>query len=304
LVEAICLGHDLGHAPFGHTGEVALQGFLKVHGLTWNANAHSLTVVEESEVQYFQHRGLNLTWATREGIARHSTKFDTPVEEGEYAKYRQPSLETQIANLADLIAYCSHDVEDAIFAHIIDIGNLDKLGSSIWEKCYRKAKNEHKTTLQVWQDSDKERLTTKRIHRHLIDLLIKNAFDYTRKRMSSPSKARLEDIRDADSPLISFDDETATQIENLLDFMVNNVYKSPIVNRQNYRADLIISKLCEALKEDLKLLPMRVQEQIKHGADENIEIARFIAGLTDKGATDLYSELFEPTERSMGHFIE
>ena len=104
LVEAICLGHDLGHAPFGHAGEEALQDFLKGYNLSWNANTHSLTVAEESEVQYFQHIGLNLTWATREGISRHETKFDAQVEEGEYTKYRQPSVETQIANIADLVS--------------------------------------------------------------------------------------------------------------------------------------------------------------------------------------------------------
>lgn len=303
LVEAICLAHDLGHAPFGHAGEETLQKFLEDYGLSWNANAHSLIVVEESEVQYFQHPGLNLTWATREGIARHATKFDTPVEKGDYAKYKQPSLETQIANLADLIAYCSHDVEDAIFAHIIGINDLDKLGNTIWEKCYRKAKREHETATQTWQDSEKECLIIKRIHRHLIDLLIKNAVECTRKQVSGLNKAGLEDVRNSETPLISFDDEISEQIENLLDFMVNNVYKSPIVERQNYRANLIISKLCKALKEEMKLLPHRVQEQINKGADENIEIARFIAGLTDRTATDLYAELFEPSERSMGHFI-
>ena len=303
LVEAICLGHDLGHAPFGHAGEEALQKFLEEYGLTWNANAHSLTVAEESEVQYFQHSGLNLTWATREGIARHATKFDTPVEEGEYTKYRQPSVETQIANLADLIAYCSHDVEDAIFARILNIDDLNSIDSPLWNECYKKAERELSGGKDIWQDSERERLRVKRIHRHLIDLLIRNVFEYTCRQLSDPSKTRLDDMRSSGLPLISFEDETHKQVDNLLDFMVNNVYNSPVVKRQNFRAHKIISSLCKALKEDTKLLPIRIQELINKGADETIEIARFVAGLTDRSATDLYAELFEPNERSMGHFI-
>src|SRR4030042_619652 len=119
LVEAICLGHDLGHAPFGHAGEQELQRLLRQHGREWNANAHSLSVVEELELQYPEHYGLNLTWATREGLARHRPRYDTPAETGEYAVYRQPSLEAQVGNVADLIAYSTHDVEDAFVARLI-----------------------------------------------------------------------------------------------------------------------------------------------------------------------------------------
>lgn len=303
LVEAICLGHDLGHAPFGHIGEEALQKFLGESGLNWNANAHSLTVVEELEVQYFQHPGLNLTWATREGIARHATKFDAPVEEGDYAKYKQPSLETQIANLADLIAYCSHDVEDAIFARILSIDDLNSIDSSLWKECCERAEKESDEGENSWQESERKHLQVKRIHRHLIDLLIHNAFEHTCRQLSTLGKTSMDEIRNLDSPVIHFDDEIYEQVNNLLDFMVDNVYKSLIVSRQNYRANLVISSLCKALEEDTKLLPVRVKEGISKGADKATEIARFIAGLTDRSATDLYAELFEPSERSMGHFI-
>ncbi|MCX6000581.1 MAG: dNTP triphosphohydrolase, partial [Chloroflexi bacterium] len=116
LVEAICLAHDLGHAPFGHAGESALSSLLAKRGATWNANAYSLTIVEDVETQYCGHRGLNLTFATREGIARHSTRFDTEAKTAEYQRTGQPSLEAQVANIADIIAYSTHDVEDALAA--------------------------------------------------------------------------------------------------------------------------------------------------------------------------------------------
>ena len=180
---------------------------------------------------------------------------------------------------------------------------MNSIDNPLWKECYKKAEKELSGGKDIWQESERERLRVKRIHRHLIDLLIRNAFEHTRKQLGDPRKTSLENIRDADSPLISLDDKTSVQVDNLLDFMVKNVYESPVVNRQNFRAHKIISSLCKALKEDAKLLPVRVQERINNGADENMEIARFIASLTDRSATDLYAELFEPHERSMGHLI-
>ena len=142
LIEAVCLGHDLGHAPFGHAGEEALENLLKRHGLKWNSNVYSLIVVEEVEEQYCQHRGLNLTWAVREGLALHKTRFDMPVELDEYNYYKQCSLESQAANIADIIAYSTHDVEDALEARLVEIDDLCRLKIGFWDTCYKKALNE------------------------------------------------------------------------------------------------------------------------------------------------------------------
>ena len=304
LVEAICLAHDLGHAPFGHTGEEALHNYLKLYNFGWNANINSLNVVEGSEIQYSNHPGLNLTWATREGIARHAINFDIPVEAGEYITYQQPSLEAQAANIADLIAYCSHDIEDAILANIIYVGDLIKLSNPLWGKCHAKAKRELKATDQIWQEREKKRLLIKRVHRHLIDFLIRSVFDNTRCTWHSLRIKGINELRQMDYPMISFNSEVRNQVDTLIKFMIENVYKSPTVDRQNYRANLIITRLFDALKEDNKLLPLSVQERIGHGANRLMEITRFIASLTDKSAMDLYAELFDPTARSMGHLIE
>jgi dGTPase len=304
LVEAICLAHDLGHSPFGHTGEEALGNCLKSDHLVWNANINSLTVIESSEVQYFNHPGLNLTWATREGIARHATNFDVPVEEGKYMAYRQPSLEAQAANIADLIAYCSHDVEDAIFANILFIGDLNTLGNPLWDICIHKAEKEFKSSRIPWQEKEKKHLLTKRIHRHLIDHLIRSVFHNSRQQVKSGNISTVDEMRGMESVLISFDSDVKAQVDTLIDYMVSHVYKSPIVDRQNYRANLIITRLFQALNEDNRLLPVSIQKRIGGGANQRVEIARFIASLTDKSATDLYAELFQPTERAMGHFIE
>ena len=305
LIEAICLGHDLGHAPFGHAGEEVLDNLLKSRGLNWNSNVYSLLVVEEVEVQYCEHRGLNLTWATREGIARHNTKFDIPTESAEYNKYRQCSIEAQVANMADVIAYSTHDVEDALQAGIVKIENLLQLNIDFWNNCWEKANTEFQDAHPegAWPGVDRMRLIAKRSHRHLIDYLVRDAVAETKRNISHFGVTSLNETRSLEQSLVSFSSEVSTQVDKLLNFMLSEIYKGAVVARQNYRAAHILTWLFEALINDRLLLPKQVQERIKQGNDPAIEVARFLAGLTDRGASDLYAELFEPGERSMGHRI-
>ena len=305
LVEAICLGHDLGHAPFGHAGEQELQRLLRQHGREWNANAHSLSAVEELELQYCEYHGLNLTWAMREGLARHRTRYDTPAETGEYAVYRQPSLEAQVANVADLIAYSTHDVEDALVAGLLQIDDLEKAQIAIWEAGWHKARDEfakaHPTG--IWSGVDKSLLLSKRARRHLIDYLIRDVSIETEDRVRKYGVKTLEEARGLEYMLVAFSPGVAAQVEKLLDFMMEKVYRGPIIARQNYRASHILSRLFEALSKNHTLLPTWVQERIQGGSEPCLEVARFLARLTDRSAVDLYAELFEPGERAMGHRI-
>ena len=305
LIEAICLGHDLGHAPFGHAGEQELDNLLKGRGSKWNSNVYSLIVVEEVEVQYCEHQGLNLSWATREGLALHNTKFDAPVESDEYSNYKQCSLESQAANIADIIAYSTHDVEDALEAKLVEIDDLRQLKIGFWDTCYEKARNEldRAHPKGSWLGVNMPRLLHKRLHRHLIDYLIRDAVRETQRNISHYGVASLGEARSLDHPLVSFSPEVAIQVDKLLDFMHEEVYKGNVIARQNYRASHILRSLFEALIEDYLLLPKQVQERIDRGNEPSIEVARFLAGLTDRSASDLYAELFEPGERSMGHRI-
>jgi dGTPase len=307
LVEAICFAHDLGHAPFGHSGEHILNNLLKAKG-GWNSNAYSLTIVDDLEIQYCEHRGLNLTWATREGLARHKTNFDKPSGEvNEYARYNQPSLEVQVANIADIIAYSTHDVEDALAAGIISVNDLRELQNQFWDTAWRKANKELRKahSESIWPGVDINLLLNKRTHRHLIDYLIRDVATEFGKRIKHPKITTLEEARGLDQPLVSFSPDVQSQVNRLLDFMTEIVYQGPIVARQNYRAGHILRSLFEALshKDSLNILPLDVQEQINKGSNKSLEIARFLASLTDRGATDLYAELFEPSERAMGHHI-
>ena len=305
LVEAICLSHDLGHGPFGHSGERALQQLLAKYDLEWNSNTHSLTVVEEMEVQYCDVRGLNLTWATREGLARHCTKYDEPVSTGEYGKYRQPSMEAQIASVADVIAYGTHDVEDAIWAGLLSVEQLHELNIDIWKNSWQQANDEFSKSHPegIWPGVNLEQLRITRARRHLIDQLIRDVHDETINRVQQNHLTSLIEVREFDKPVVDFSQHVQVQVNHLLDLMMT-IYKGPVVSRQNHRATHILSQLFEALVNEHSLLPPWVRERIeKKSSLPALEIARFLAELTDKGAVDLYSELFEPTERAMGHRV-
>jgi dGTPase len=303
LVEAMCLAHDLGHTPFGHAGEDELKQLLKPSKLKWNSNAHSLRVVEELELQYCGYRGLNLTWAVREGLARHKTTYDAPTQDGEYMKYRQPSLEAQVASIADLIAYSTHDIEDALLAGLLRLHDLGYLKLSIWEISWTKANDEFERAHPkgTWLGVDKEQLLIKRAHRHLIDYLIRDVVAEAKKRAQRSKAKSIEQARSLKRPLVAFSAEAEKQVRKLLDFMLDTVYKGPIVARQNYRASFILNSLFKALSKDYRLLPTYVQERMDGGRPPALEVACFLAGLTDRSAADLYAELFAPTERAMGH---
>ena len=139
LAEAICLAHDVGHTPFGHQGEESLKRLLADHG-GWDSNHHSLRVIDEIEVQYPTHLGLDLTWGVREGVARHKTPFDDPAvghgSGSELGTYVSPSAEAQVGNVADEVAYISHDVHDAIEQRLVTqadfTGALSDVG--VWKR--------------------------------------------------------------------------------------------------------------------------------------------------------------------------
>jgi len=301
LVEAIALAHDLGHPPFGHAGENALSVILEERGGGWNANANSLDVVQERESQYFSHPGLNLTWATREGIARHKTKFDEPSEKDEFSSYRQPSLETQVVNVADVVAYAAHDVEDALAARILDSEELESQKIGIWNEYWEMASKESQTegSGQASTGIDRKTLIVRRTRRHLIDRVIRDI--WKEATMRTENVRDLNEARSLNQPLIDFSPRVAIDIEKLLNFMMDRVYRSPVVARQNYRATHIITNLFNALETEPSLLP--VWARPTSASDLILNISRFIASLTDRSATDLYTELFVPTERAMGHRV-
>ncbi len=299
LSEAICLAHDLGHTPFGHTGESTLNALLAGHG-GWDSNQYSLVVVEEIETNYPDYPGLNLTWATREGIARHQTPFDAPVTGGEYVRTLQPGLEAQACNLADVIAYVTHDVQDAIESRLLTRGAVqawaEAIGCGVWLDAAANAAREV-------PGSDREALRVRRIRRSMINALILDVRQATLARATATDTATLDDARALDAPLVRFSVRVEADVLALVEYLLENVYRGPVIARQAYKAQHILDRLFAALVADTRLLPAPWRSRIVAGEPPERTAAVYLASLTDRGAIDLYTELLVPGERSLGHHV-
>jgi len=310
LADAICLAHDVGHTPFGHQGEETLKRLLADNG-GWDSNHHSLRVIDEIEAQYPAFLGLNLTWAVREGVARHKTAFDDPaVAHGtgaDLGAYRAPSLEAQAANVADEVAYITHDVHDALEQGLVSRGDCEVAlaGCSLWKRAARATEGEMQANYpEGWRGVDEARVSVRRLHRNLISILLVDVL-----RESSGRGAQYPDLdaaRGSDTPVVDFSGGMREQLDALRAFLYDKVYKSPLVSRQNAKAHHVLQRLFEALCGNPRLLPTYVQQRINGAGDARTiahEVPFFLASLTDRGALDLYGELFVPADRAMGHHV-
>lgn len=300
LAEAIALGHDVGHTPFGHQGEETLGKLLGGEG--WNSNGHSLLVLDELEIQYADHPGLDLTWATREGIARHKTKYDEPIEG--FSEHQSASLECQVVNLADPLAYVTHDLHDALDYGLLTTEQLDSTGNELWTVAWRIAKAQFDLSHpeDKWPGVDPTSVKYRVVHRQLINMLINDVLKYSTA--VGESVASLAEARDREQAVVDQSPKRREQRDSLLDFMFKEVYKSPLVARQNSKTDKVLRDLYQALLTNDLLLPVYVRELIQDSPEKrNTFIAHYLASLSDRGALDLFAELFEPQERAMGRHV-
>jgi len=310
LADALCLAHDVGHTPFGHQGEETLKRLLADDG-GWDSNQHSLRVIDEIEAQYPNFLGLDLTWAVREGVARHKTAFDVPaVTHGtgsDLGGYRAPSLETQVGNVADEVAYLTHDVHDALEHGLLTRDECEAaLGeSSLWKRAAIATDGEMKHYHpEGWPGVDEQRVRVRRLHRNLISILLVDVLCESASRGAAIKD--LAEARESDAPIIEFSPEMRKQVDSLREFMLETVYRSPLVSRQNAKADHVLERLFDALTRNPRLLPTYVRQRINGSGESGTvkhEVAFFLASLTDRGAMDLYAELFVPSDRAMGHHV-
>ena len=310
LAEAIALGHDVGHTPFGHAGERALDESLRQAGLEegWNSNTHSLRVLDELEFQHPAHPGLNLTYATRQGIARHRTPFDEPARA--FDDDPQPTPEAQAVNLADRLAYVAHDVEDAIFGGLLPLEAVEtgkEPGLALWQSCLTAARAEFSQAGQdanVVRAPEWRRRLLQRARRSFINTAVRSACDETRRRLADGIR-RQADILAATRPTVALPATLDAEFDALADFLLRHVYRAPVVARQNHRERHILQAIFSALIEDdgTRLLPLHLQAPPPGGwthRERCRRAAEHIASLSDRAMQDLYAELFDPRERSMG----
>jgi dGTPase len=296
LTEAICLAHDLGHTPFGHAGQDALNACMRRFG-GFEHNLQSLRVVDELEDRYADFHGLNLTFECREGILKHCSLRNARQlgELGErFIRRRQPSLEAQLSNLADEIAYNNHDVADGLRAGLIsldDLGEVDLFA------------RQHRKVLAQYTDLPDRKViheTIRRVINHVVSDLIRT----TRENLGKAAPASVAEVRARSKPLVGFSADVAREQLELKQFLNQRVYRHYKVLRMTSKARLVVTRLFDTFVNDAKLMPTEHQESVELleaslGASGRARaVADYIAGMTDRYAILEHQRLFDPAERT------
>ncbi len=310
LAEAITLAHDLGHAPFGHSGERTLDRLMldrsgldpdvaKNVGHGFNHTLQSLRIVETLEKRWTEHRGLNLTWETREGIVKHATEYDSvaPKWMAPYEPDLQPSLEAQIVNFADELTYSAHDLDDGLRSGMLEMGAPELESLAAW-----------RAASEGVSDSDPE-LRRHRIIRRVIDLLISDLVFATADALDGARPASPDDVRRHPRPLATLSDHGQEETLELKAFLYERLYRHWRVVRAFRKADRVLQGLFKAFEEDYRQLPSRHQEALvraQPGAESGEPLAPdafrvicdYIAGMTDRYALQEYGRLYDPNARA------
>ena len=281
VVEAISLAHDLGHTPFGHAGQDALHDCMKAHG-GFEHNLQSLRVVDVLEQRYAAFDGLNLCFETREGILKHCSVKNarTLGDVGErFIKKMRPSLEAQLANLADEIAYNNHDVDDGLRSGLITLEQLE--GVEIFARHIEQVRSEHPAI-------DARRLVHETVRRMIGTLVM----DLTRQSQDNIKAQRLKTIESvrAAPALIAFSPSIRREQQELKKFLSVNLYRHHQVARMTNKARRVIHELFQTFFADPQLMPS--QYHAAADADVARTVADYIAGMTDRYAIREYRRLF------------
>ncbi|KWI93347.1 deoxyguanosinetriphosphate triphosphohydrolase [Burkholderia ubonensis] len=281
LVEAISLAHDLGHTPFGHAGQDALNACMREHG-GFEHNLQSLAVVDELEEHYGAFNGLNLCFETREGILKHCSRENARKlgALGErFLQGRQPSLEAQLANIADEIAYNNHDVDDGLRSGLVTIEQLAEV--ELWQR-------HHDEALAEFPHLEGRRLVHETVRR-IINTLIVDLIDETTRNLARIAPASLDDVRAA-PPIVAHSEPVAAQAAALKRFLFKNLYRHYKVMRMANKAQRVVAGLFDTFCDDPRLLPPPYQSD--DPAKQPRLVAHYIAGMTDRFALKEYQRLF------------
>jgi dGTPase len=284
LVEALALVHDVGHPPFGHAGEKALDAAMRQHGFYFDHNLHALRIVEDFELRYAAFRGLNLTFEVREGIIKHSHDYD-PAEYPELAEYllhQRPPLEAQLIDLADEIAYNTADVDDGYEAHLLTLDDL-RSGLPAFEKFYREAEAAHPDALQKLKFNE----ALKRVLNRFVGDLIENTLAEIRR----AGVKTVEDIRSLPHRLAAFSPGVEKDRREFKEFLYSHLYFSSVLNPEKLDAELVINELFSLWMKHPDLLPHNYREK---AAQEELPrvICDYIAGMTDSYIYEQYDKHF------------
>lgn len=285
LVEAICLAHDMGHPPFGHSGEMTLEALMKDHG-GFDHNRQTLRIVTFLESRYKDFPGLNLTYEVREGIVKHETAYDISDATG-YEPDKRAGLEAQIANIADELSYTAHDLDDGLYAGLLLPRELDGLG--LWEIA--------KESIGI-QTVDFNELERHRLIRRLIGILVGDVIQATNQRIEAANPQSVDDLQAMPNTVIGHSDELGKMAKELKSYLYQNMYRHYRVVRMAKKAEHFLTSLFNAYMAEPEQLPRSTQIRLKSNGDSLARVVcDYIAGMTDRYALQEYEKLFNPFTR-------
>jgi len=283
LTEAICLAHDLGHPPFGHNGEATLARLMKDHG-GFDHNKQSLRIVTELEQRYPEFPGLNLTWEVREGMVKHESEYDI-ADARDYNPSLRGNLETQIANVADELAYTTHDLDDGLRSGLLAPQMLD--GIDLWEIL--------KETFG-WRGPELPDMERHRMIRQLVGVLVSDLVEATDRRLRETGVRSALEIQKLTTNVIGYSEEMQRRNRELKDFLYKNLYSHYRVVRMAVKAERVITDLFQAYQTEPAILPDNLQRiMVSRGLERTI--CDYIAGMTDRFAIEEHQNLFNPAEK-------
>jgi dGTPase len=285
LTEAICLAHDLGHAPFGHAGEHALNALMADYG-GFNHNTQSYRIVTFLERRFRDFVGLNLTYETREGMIKHETDYDLS-DATDYEPEKRGSLEAQIANLADEIAYDAHDVDDGLRAELFTVDDLSSL--AIWQGL--------RDGIEWVEDEPYTSLIRRELVRELIgqsvvDVLLQTDANLVANDIDSPEK-----VQAFPTNLVAYSPDFGAQVRELKAFLYERMYRHYRLVRMQVKAERFISELFNAYMREPRMLPEDTLRLANESPLPRV-IADYIAGMTDRYALQEWEKLFDPYGRA------
>ncbi len=288
LVEALSLAHDLGHTPFGHTGEQVLNRLMQGHG-GFEHNRQSLRIVDLLEERYPEFNGLNLSWEVREGIIKHTSDYDQAGSEAmtDFEPQQRATLEAQIIDLADEIAYNNHDIDDGLKAGYISLKALSQV--ELWQGTFRRIGEKYPLI-------DEKRQILQTIS-YLIRDLIQDLVDTTGSNIAAAAIESLADLRNQPLNLAAFSTEMREQNRELKKFLYKNLYRHHKVELMRVKAERFLTLLFENYTRNPTLLPQEYLTRFDEHGTERV-ICDYIASMTDRYAQDEYKRLYEPFERA------
>ena len=283
LVESICLAHDLGHSPFGHSGEVALARLMKDFG-GFDHNKQSFRIVTELEQRYPEFPGLNLTWEVREGMVKHESEYDIS-DAKDFSPELRGNLETQIANVADELAYTTHDLDDGLRSNMITPQMLE--GIAIWQ-ILRETYN--------WNGPILSEIDRHRMIRQMVGIMVTDMVEATDKRLKESKAKSTTDLQKLKHNVVGYSEEMQKRNRELKDFLYKKMYRHFRVVRMQVKAERLISDLFNAYRSEPLMLPDTAQQSIGQRGLERT-ICDYIAGMTDRYAIEEHQKLFNQLEK-------